>query len=77
MVLHDCIFAVSLIYVISSCCLVFADCPHMFCSTVLGVALYRLSADTDFLVLSFWDFFCVVLSRCYANIGLYGLYGMC
>ena len=34
-------------------------------------------ADTDFLDLSFWDFFCVVLSQCYANIGLYGLYGMC
>ena len=33
----------------------------MFCSAVLGVALYRLSADTDFLVLSFWDFFFVLL----------------
>ena len=50
-------FAVSLIYVILSCCLIFANCPHLFCSAVLGVALYRLSADTDFLVLSFWDFF--------------------
>ena len=32
----------------------------MFCSAVLGVALYRLSADTDFLFLSFWDFFFVL-----------------
>ena len=32
----------------------------MFCSVVFGVALYRLSADTDFLVLSFWDFYFVL-----------------
>ena len=55
--LHDCLLAVSLIYVISSCCLIFADCSHILCSAVLGVALYWLSADTDFLVLSFWDYF--------------------
>ena len=32
----------------------------MFCSAVLGVALYRLSTDIDFLVLSFWGFFFVL-----------------
>ena len=32
----------------------------MFCSAVLGVALYRLSADIDFLVLSFWVSFFVL-----------------
>ena len=32
----------------------------MFCSVVLGVALYWLSANTDFLVLSFWGFFFVL-----------------
>ena len=38
----------------------------MFCSAILGVALYRLSADTDFLVLSFWGFFlcCSVTMLC-------------
>ena len=38
----------------------------MFCSAVLGVALYRLSADTNFLVLSFWVFFlcCSVTMLC-------------
>ena len=30
------------------------------CSVVLGVPFYRLSADIDFLVLSFWDFFFVL-----------------
>ena len=32
----------------------------MFCSAVLGVTLYRLSTDTDFLVFSFWGFFFVL-----------------
>ena len=32
----------------------------MLCSAVLGVPFYRLSADTDFLVLSFWDCFFVL-----------------
>ena len=38
----------------------FSDCLHMFRSAVLGVALYRLSADTNFLVLSFWGFIFVL-----------------
>ena len=29
----------------------------MLCLAVLGVPFYRLSADIDFLVLSFWEFF--------------------
>ena len=32
----------------------------MLCSAVLGVPFYRLFADTDFLVLSFWDCFFVL-----------------
>ena len=56
----------SLKYVISSCCLVFADCPQMLCSTILGVPFYQLSTDIDFLVLSFWDCFlcCSVTMFC-------------
>ena len=38
----------------------------MLCSAALGVPFYRLSADTDFLVLSFWDFIlcCFVTMLC-------------
>ena len=38
----------------------------MLCSAVLGVPFYRLSVDTNFLVLLFWDFFlrCFVTMLC-------------
>ena len=45
----------------------------MFCSVVLGVALYRLSADTDFLVLSFWGF--IFLLFCHDVMPVLGCMG--
>ena len=45
----------------------------MLCSVVLGVAFYRLSADIDFLVLSFWD--CFFVSFCHDVMPTLGCMG--